>query len=286
MDTNASAPFAWQPFTLRGVAAFARASWGRLLLVQFVTALLAAATVVWFVQARWFSTVAEAIEVLPPGGEIRAGKLNWTADSPLPLAENKFLSCCVDLPHEGSARAPADIQVEFGETDFKVISLFGGWHQSYPRGWVIQFNRAGLKPWWGAWTPALLGLLGIGVIAGLMLVWSILATLYCWITWLVGFFANRDLSLSGSWRLAGAALVPGALLMSLAIALYGVRALDLIQLLAVGALHLVVGWFYAILGPLGAPVHPTLVEAPTNPFLNAEPPASKPDPAQPEPKSG
>src|SRR5260221_14485850 len=54
MDTNERAPFAWQPFTLRGVAAFARVSCPKLLLLQFIVALLAAATVVWFLQARWF----------------------------------------------------------------------------------------------------------------------------------------------------------------------------------------------------------------------------------------
>ena len=37
-------PFAWQPITPRGVAAFARASWGRVLLAQFLCALAAAGT--------------------------------------------------------------------------------------------------------------------------------------------------------------------------------------------------------------------------------------------------
>jgi len=286
MDTNDRAPFAWQPFTLRGVAAFARASCARVLVVQFIVALLAAAIVIWFVQSQWFSAISDAIEQLPPGGEIRSGKLRWTAESPLALAENRFLACSIDLQHEGSVRSPADVQLEFGEADFKAISLLGAWRHPYPQGWIFEFNRTGLKPWWGAWAPALLAMLGLGVIVGLMLAWAALATLYCWIAWLVGFFANRDLSLSGSWRLAGAGLVPGALVMTLAIGLYGMRALDLIEVLAVAALHSVIGWIYTILGPLGAPLHPAVTKVQGNPFVDAEPPASKSEPAQPESKSG
>src|SRR5690348_407146 len=105
MDTNERAPFAWQPFTLRGVAAFARASCARLLFVQFLVAVLAAAIVLWFVQSRWFAIVSAAIEQLPADGEIRAGKLSWSAESTMALAENRFLSCSIDLKHEGNARS-------------------------------------------------------------------------------------------------------------------------------------------------------------------------------------
>jgi hypothetical protein len=279
-----SGPFAWQPFTLRGVAAFARASCARLLLVQFVAAVFAATIVVWFVQSGWFSTISEAIEQLPSTGEIRSGKLSWTGDPTLALAENRFFACSVDLRHEGSARSPADVQVEFGEDDFKIFSLFGAWREAYPRGWVIEFNRTGLKPWWGAWSPALLAITGIAVITGLMLSWSVLATLYCWMAWLVGFFANRDLSLSGSWRLAGAGLIPGAMVMGLAIWLYGLGALDLVQLLAATAFHMAIGWFYTLFGPLGAPLHPAVAKLEGNPFVHGEPSTSKSEPAQPEPK--
>ena len=73
---------AWQPLTARGVAAFARASLGRLLLVQLIVALLAAGTVVWFLQGCWFPTIGEAIRALPAQGELRAGKLDWKGTSP------------------------------------------------------------------------------------------------------------------------------------------------------------------------------------------------------------
>jgi hypothetical protein len=86
-----------------------------------------------------------------------------------------------------------------------------------------------------------------------MLSWASLATVYFLVAWLVGFFANRDLSLPGSWRLAGAALMPGALLLSAAIVLYGWGALDLVRLAISAAVHLVMGWVYLFVSPLSLP---------------------------------
>jgi hypothetical protein len=260
-------PFAWQPFTPRGVAAFGRAAFGRVLLVQLVVALLTASSVVWFVQLRWFSVISAAIEKLPLQGEIRSGKLNFRDDQPQVLAENRFLAIIMDPKHQGNARSPAHIQVEFGNTDVKVLSLFGSWQRVYPRGWVIPLNRPELKPWWGAWAPALLALVGGAVLAGLMLSWAGFASVYCWAAWLVAFFNNRFLTLAGSWRLASAALMPGALFMLVGGLLYGFGLLDLIQVTAVTVIHFAVGWFYLLYSPLSLPLLPALAELKTNPFV-------------------
>jgi hypothetical protein len=247
------AQFAWQPLTMRGVAAFASATFGRLLLVQFIVALVAAGTVVWFVQKAWFPTIGEAIRRLPPKGEIRFGRLDWPGPSPERLAEGRFLALVVDLDHTGAARSPAQVQVEFGREDFKVYSLFGYVQGSYPRSRAVAFNQTELRPWWGAWAPPILAIVAGLVVAGLMTSWVCLATVYYLPVWLIGFFANRDCSLGGSWRLAGAALMPGALLMCAAIFLYGWGALDLVRLGVMGALHLVVGWIYLVVSPLCLP---------------------------------
>jgi hypothetical protein len=95
--------------------------------------------------------------------------------------------------------------------------------------------------------------------------WTFLATLYCLPAWLIGFFANRDCSLGGCWRMAGAALMPGALLLCAVVFLYGWGALDLVRLAAGGVAHLVLGWVYLIFSLLGLPRHPA-VTAKTNPF--------------------
>jgi hypothetical protein len=259
------AQFAWQPLTVRGVAAFASATLGRLLLVQFIVALVVAGTVVWFVQSAWLPTIGEAILGLPPKGEIRYGRLDWPGPSPVRLAEGRFLALVVDLDHTGAARSPAQVQVEFGREDFKVYSLFGYVQRAYPRSGAVAFNRTELGPWWGAWAPPILAMAAGLVVAGLVVSWACLATIYCLPVWLIGFFANRDCSLGGSWRLAGAALMPGAFLMCAAILMYGWGALDLVRLVVAAAVHLVVGWVYVVVSPLCLPRHQTAT-ANLNPF--------------------
>jgi hypothetical protein len=269
-------PFACQPITARGVGAFAYASFGRLLLVQFICALITAGTVVWFLHAAWFPTVRQAIRQLPSQGVIRSGMLDWRADSPQRLAEGRFIALTVDLKHEGEARSPAHVQIEFGRTDFKIISLFGFLQRPYPKGWIIFFNRTELEPWWGAWSPPILAIVAGAVIAGLMLAWTCLATVYLLPVWLIGFFANRDLTFAASWRLAGAALMPGALFHVVAIIFYGLGALDLLRLVMAAALHVVVGWIYLFVGPLSLPRHPAIASLKPNPFVpdTSEPPKS------------
>jgi hypothetical protein len=259
------AQFAWQPLTVRGVAAFARASLGRLLVVQFMVALLAAGTVVWFLHRAWFPQISEAIRQLPPQGELRSGRLDWQGPTPSRLAEGRFLALVVDLDHTGEARSPAHVLVEFGRADYLVFSLLGYAEGAYPRGWAVAFNRTELGPWWGAWAPAILALAAGLVVVGLMVIWACLATVYFLPVWLVGFFANRDLSLRGSWRLAGAALIPGALFMCAVVILYGCGALDLVRLAVAGALHWVMAWVYLLLSPFCLPRHPAAAVK-ANPF--------------------
>jgi hypothetical protein len=257
--------FAWQPLTMRGVAAFAGALLGRLLLVQFVVALMAAGTVVWFLRQAWFPIIGEAVRHLPPQGELRAGGLDWQGATPSRLAEGRFLAFVVDLDHTGAARSPAHVQVEFGRTNCQVFSLLGYVQGGYPPGQAVAFNRTELAPWWGAWSPAILAVVAALVVAGLLLSWACLATVYSLPAWLVGFFANRQLTLRGSWRLAGAALMPGALFLCAAIVLYGCGTLDLVQFAVAFAAHVVVGWVYLFASPFWLPRHPGAV-AKANPF--------------------
>ncbi len=258
--------FAWQPLTPRGIAAFAGAPLGRVLVVQFVFALLAAATVMWFLHRAWFPIINEAIGRLPPEGEIRAGTLDWRGESPQMLAEGRFLALTVDLRHQGQVRSPAHLAVEFGQRDCKGFSLFGFVALRYPKNWVVAFNRVELTPWWGAWSPAILAVAAGLVLGALMLIWAGLATMYCVPVWLVGLYANRQLTLRGSWRLAGAALMPGALLFTALSFCYGLRALDVVHLVAAAGVHLAVGWVYLVVSPLYCPRHPA-AGAGKNPFV-------------------
>ncbi len=275
------APVAWQPLTARGLAAFAHASLGRLLLIQLIFAFVAASAVVWFVHENWFPTVLAAIRHLPPEGQIRSGKLDWRADSPVRLAESRFIGLAVDLKHEGQARSPAHVQVEFGQSDVRVSSLLGFLKHAYPKGWIIAFNRPELEPWWGAWAPIILALMAAWIAAALMVSWAGLATVYFLPTWLVAFFANRQLGLGSAWRLAGAALMPGALFFSAVIVLYGFGGLDPVRLIIASAAHLWIGWIYLLAGILKLQRHAGETSLGSNPFVpTGERPAGETDPAK------
>jgi hypothetical protein len=261
-----SLPSAWEPLTPRGVAAFTRATSGRLLVVQFLVALIVAAAVVWFLYDGWCPTIREAIERLPDEGEIHFGKLDWRGGSPQLLTEGTFLAFSVDLEHASDLLSPAHMQVEFGKETLLVHSLLGYTEARYPAKWAVAFNRNELKPWWGAWQPALLAGAATVIIVGLMLLWFVLATVYAGPVWLIAFFANRDLSLQEGCRLAGAALMPGALLMALGILLYDFGVLDLVGLAFVTGGHLVLGWIYLFTSPLFLPIYLAAASTRKNPF--------------------
>ena len=245
---------AWEPVTPRGVAAFARASFGRLFLVQSLAALIAAAAVGWFLARGIFPTVDAAVDALPDRGEIRHGRLDWHDDSPALLAEGGVLAFIVDLRHDGAVRSPADFALEFGTNSVLVYSLLGPAEFYYPPdyapGTYLPANKPDLQPLWGAWRPNLLALAVIATFLGLLLVWFGLATIYCLPVWLICFFGHRDVGLLGAWRLAGASLLPGALLLSITLVLYELGVCDLVQTLFIFGLHLVIGWIYLFVAPL------------------------------------
>jgi len=261
------AAFAWEPITPRGVAAFARASCERLLVVQVLVAALAAAVAVWVLSTGIFPTIDAAIGQLPETGAIHSGKLDWHADSPVLLAEGRILAFSVDLEHSGRLRSPADFQFEFGRDSVRILSLFGEAEWAYPPGFALPANQTDARPAWGAWVPDLLGLAAMTTFFGLLVTWLLLATIYWLPVWLVCFFSNRDLGLGASWRLAGAALLPGALLLSLSLVLYELGGFDILQLCLAFGLHLVIGWIYLFVSPMF--LHRVLPAGKKNPFEQA-----------------
>jgi hypothetical protein len=259
-------PFAWQPLTPRGVAAFTETGAGRIFLVELFFALLCAAGVIWFLHDNWFPTVREAIHNLPQRGKIREGKLNWFEESPKVLASSRFISLTVDLGHTDKEGREAQVCAEFGRNDLRLISLLGFWRIDYSKHHVISFNRPELEPWWGAWEPMMYAGVAIVTIACLFVCWCALATVYSAAALLVAFFANRKLSWLESWRLSSAALMPGALFLIIAIIFYGLGWIDLIRLGFAFAFHFVIGWVYLLVSPFFLPKHPQSAEQQKNPF--------------------
>src|SRR5580658_10063154 len=96
---NAFASNFAEPFTPRGVAAFARVRLGWLFLAQAVIALVAAISLAYFLNDNFYSIIYQAIQNLPDTGKIYMGQLHWQGDSPKTLAEGRLLAIDVDLGH-------------------------------------------------------------------------------------------------------------------------------------------------------------------------------------------
>jgi hypothetical protein len=267
---------AWLPLTPRGVAAFASASPRRLLFVQFLFALAGAAAIGWFLSSAWTPIIQDAIKALPTQSRITHGTLEWPGDSPVILAESRFLSFVVDLEHGGAATLSSDVIVELGKNDWRASSFLGALDlpgvldTAYPPNYTIALNRDELGPWWNAREPFIIAI-AMGL-CGLFLLfsWAVLAAVYAPFAWLAGFYANRVVTLRGCWQLAGAALMPGVLFMTASTFFYGLRAFDLLRLALAFGMHFIIGWFYLFASVACLPRHPETQPAGTNPF-NAPP---------------
>jgi hypothetical protein len=267
MNADEKPTFAWEPLTPRGVGMFAHARLANLLLVQSLTALLAAASVVWFLDNSVCPVVRDAIKNLPDSGQIRSAKLDWRGDAPALLAEGRVIAFDVDLDHDDKINSSADVQIEFGQDTVWCDSLLGYTEFPYPVTDPLPFNRPALEPLWGAWKAEVLSAAAVLTAGGLLASWWILATIYFLPVWLLGFFVNRDLNFRQSWRLAGAALLPGALLMAVGIVLYDFGAVDLVQFGFIFGAHFVLDWIYLFVSLLFVPAIPTSTPK-GNPFAD------------------
>lgn len=245
---------AWQPFTFGGVAAFASARLSRALLAELVTAILVSASIVYSLQHGWSPAVAQLIQQMPETARIAGGQLAGIDESV--IAETKYFAIAVTPESSSQIGQSADVQVQLRPADFRVGSVFlpdWGWEFNYGPATMINLSRSYLEPWWGAWQPVILALIGVTILVLMFLFWAILALVYMAPAKCIGWFADRQLTWGGAWRLSSAALLPGAFYMIFGVLLYSWRAVDLIGLAFIWLAHMLMGWVYVIGGSLACP---------------------------------
>jgi len=240
--------------TFGGVARFAVASRGRLLMVELVFALMVAVTVVWFVQQAWVPVIDKAIRQMPPTGEIRGAHLAWPSGAVL-QQEGPFMRIDVRPGGFTNVVESADLVLAFDASRLQVGSSLGLGLLTlpYPTGWILSFNKTELVPWWGAHSHMVLAGFGLLVVLMLLFAWSALGLLYMFP---VKVFSVNRVDWVGARKIAIAAQMPGALVMSIGIVLYGLKQLDLVALLIVWGVHLVLPWVYLMFSPILAPKPP------------------------------
>ena len=258
---------AWQPLTFGGVAAFANAPWRRLLAAQALAALLFAAGVVWFFAHCYAPVIAEEIQKLPDGAKVTGGQLAGVPG--VKITETRLLSIAVTSDEDADMDQSADVQIALRQDRLEVSSILssalGSLEIHYPMQSYADLSRSRLEPLWGAWLPVLLVQTGTAVVVGLWLLWAVMAWCYAPVAKLAAWFCDRQLTWPGAWRLSCAALLPGALLMTVGVVFYGSQVVDVFGLGYFAIVHLLVGWVYLLGAPFFAP---RLISAPMtrNPF--------------------
>jgi hypothetical protein len=246
---------AWQPLTFGGVAAFSQAPWRRLLLAQTLTALLVAASAVWFLAHCYAPVITQEIQKMPEGAGLAGGQLAGL--SGIEISESKFLSIAITAADDADLDQSADVQIVFRRDRLDISSILssalGSLEFDYSNQSALDLSRSRLEPWWGAWRPVILVAAGLAVVVWLLLVWAALAWIYAPAAKLVAWFCDRQLSWPGAWRLACAALLPGAVLLALGLVCYGGQMVDVFGLGYFGTVHLLVGWVYVLGAPAFAP---------------------------------
>lgn len=240
-------------------------------------AVIVAAALAWCFALTWDRAIREAIENLPSQGLIRNGRLEWSDTEIVRLTENRFLTILVAPAGGANPGQVADLQLEFGPTEWKLRSLFGylGW--PYPEGWTLALNRSEMKPWWGAWRPVVFAGIMAGVFACLFAVWWALALVYAGPARILAALAGRRVTLWGCWKLSGAALLPGALVFTAVLLLYAVHRVNLPTALGFCLLHLAVGWAYVAIAPARLPQQSIAAGPPPAPDPAGDPPSPKSD---------
>jgi hypothetical protein len=236
---------AWQPFTFGGVAAFAGARLARLLAAELAAAILVAVAAVWFLHRAYCPVILQFIQKMPDSARVAGGALQGVPETL--IAESQFLAIAANPQPGGEIGQDADLQIQLRQTDVCAGSVFWpdwGWDWQYGRGNSINLARSNLEPWWSAWQPVLLAGAGAAAVLWLLLVWAVLAAIYMAPARFIAWVADRFLPWGGAWRLASAALLPGAVMMAGAMLLYGWNVIDLVGLSFFAAVHTLLGWIY------------------------------------------
>ncbi len=244
---------AWQPFTGRGVAAFAAASTSRLLTLQILSAAALACLVVASLRQTLFPTLEHGLAQLPDQASLNRGHLDWPGTTAVRLAENPWFDWVVTPESADPLGQTADFQFELRPDKCRINGAFGHLDIPWVPGWELDLGRIPATSTWGAWRLPVQAIVGATVFGGLIASWWILATLWVLPAWVGCRSAGRKLRLGSVWKMAGAALLAGAAVAGLGLAGYTTGRWHLAGLLVSQGLHLMVGWLWLAWGIVATP---------------------------------
>jgi hypothetical protein len=225
----------------------------------------------WALHHSWGPVLRHAALALPDTSMIDEGTLRWEGPAPIVLHQGSSLSVVVDPASHRESALASDLTLSLESHGFAFNSLFGWFEVKYPPG-RIPLARNEVTAAIAAWTFPVLAALGASIAVGLLITWAVLSTLYSLVLLLVSPLLGCWVRWGTAWRLAGASLLPGAMLMCGAVILYATRQLNWIGLLLAFPIHLVVGWIYCSGGLTR--IAPSRSAITANPFTTEEEPLS------------
>jgi hypothetical protein len=242
-----------QPFTFGGVARYASAGIGRVLLTALIFAVSGAAVLSRVAGHCWWPVITEAVESLPEKARIQEGALQVEEKDAGLLAANQFLSLQLTASEKWQESAPVDFAVQLGKDQLMFSSLFGDTALPYAGNVVVILNRATVWPIWGAWKAPLLAGVFIAGVVSLILGWFALAVVYAPVVLFIGGIAKRELCFVRAWKLAVAAQWPASLLMTFALALYSTGEIGLLFVLTMLVAHFIPSILNLLIAPFFLP---------------------------------
>jgi hypothetical protein len=230
----------------------------------------------WSLRVAWWPVFERAAESFPEtGASVTNGNFVWPEPQPRILA---------DAPHLGIAVRPdateppgriADLQLELTPSHVRLAGVAGFVELPWPPDVALPLGRHEAVAAWGAWRRPLLAAATTATATGVFLLWTVLATALAIPARIAAWILRRELTLSGSWRMAAAAMLAGSVVMFAGVFGYTVRLLSWPGLAAVLAGHVLIGGLWLVWGILERPAAAKKEKAAKNPFDTGEtkPPA-------------
>lgn len=206
------------------------------------TALIAGVAFAWSVQQTWIPVVRAAVGNWPGLVRCREGRFEFPTDQPRLLAEGHDLALVLDPRQEGTVRAPAWVQVQWGSTTVRVLGPLGELEARYPRTWTFERDPASVRATWEAWEAVVRVGLGLAVTVSLLLVWPVMAAVYGLVLGIGARFLRRQAQGGWLWRMGLLVQLPGAWFMIASLVGFGAGWLSLLGLGVALGLHWVVTW--------------------------------------------
>jgi len=215
--------------------------------MQLAMAGFIGAAILLILAAQFRPALWRAIERLPENARITSVGLQWPDRLPATLVETDTMAILALGDQRSSGSPLSDFEIALRDHDLQIKSFLGYRTFPYLAGYTMDLSRSAVEPLYGAWEAPIFLAIVFGSMAGLMLTWHLLGTMYGLVVKLLAWAYAKPLTFLRAYKVGVGALAPGAILMFAGLFAYGLGQLDLPRLAILWAFHIILGWLYLAL---------------------------------------